>query len=52
MIANRNPFKVAEAMEVLDIIDPRETRPLLCRFIEAAQPKLSQVVGPKGPVRI
>ena len=52
MVANRNPFKVAEAMEVLDIIDPRETRPLLCRFIEAAQPKLAQVVGPKGPVRI
>jgi acetyl-CoA carboxylase carboxyltransferase component len=51
MVANRNPFKVAEAMEVLDIIDPRETRPLLCKFIEAAQPKLQQITGRTGGVR-
>ncbi|HJN93487.1 MAG TPA: carboxyl transferase domain-containing protein [Dehalococcoidia bacterium] len=51
MVANRNPFKVAEAMEVLDIIDPRETRPLLCKFIQAAQPKLAQITGRTGGVR-
>ncbi len=49
--AGRSPFKVAEAFEILDIIDPRETRPLVCRFIADAQSVLRRNLGPKGPVR-
>ena len=49
--AGRSPFKVAEAFEILDIIDPRETRPLVCRFIVDAQSVLRRNLGPKGPVR-
>ena len=35
-----SPFRTAEAFGVEDIIDPRETRPYLCRFIDAAQGSL------------
>ena len=51
MQANRSPFRVAEGFEILDIIDPRDTRAVICRFIEAAQPLLRQLAGPKGAVR-
>jgi acetyl-CoA carboxylase carboxyltransferase component len=30
------PFRTAEAFGIEDIIDPRETRPLLCRWAEMA----------------
>ena len=49
--AGRSPFRVAEAFEILDIIDPRETRPMICRFIASVQDYLRQNAGPKGPVR-
>ena len=42
-----SPFRTAEAFGVEDIVDPRETRPYLCRFIDAAQGKLRTSVGPK-----
>jgi acetyl-CoA carboxylase carboxyltransferase component len=42
-----SPFRTAEAFGVEDIIDPRETRPVLCRFIEAAQAALRGELGPK-----
>jgi acetyl-CoA carboxylase carboxyltransferase component len=29
-----SPFRSAEAFDVEDIIDPRDTRPLLCDWIE------------------
>lgn len=45
------PFRTAETFGVMDVIDPRETRPIICRFIEAAQPALRQKIGPKPPVR-
>ena len=32
----RSPFRVAEAFGVEEIIDPRETRPLLCEFADLA----------------
>ena len=32
----RSPFRTAEKFGVEDIIDPRDTRPLLCEFAEAA----------------
>ena len=42
-----SPFRTAEAFGVEDIIDPRETRAYLCRFISAAQSRLKTDVGPK-----
>ncbi len=45
--AGASPFRTAEAFGVEDIIDPRETRPYLCRFIDAAQGSLRTNLGPK-----
>jgi acetyl-CoA carboxylase carboxyltransferase component len=48
-----SPFRTAEAFGVEDIIDPRETRPYLCRFVAAAQGRLRTTLGrkPKYGVR-
>jgi acetyl-CoA carboxylase carboxyltransferase component len=43
-----SPFRTAEAFGVEEIIDPRETRPYLCRFIDAAQGRLRTTLGPKA----
>jgi len=43
----RSPFVTAEKFGVEDIIDPRETRPLVIRFLEAAIPAMSHSPGPK-----
>ena len=32
----RSPFRTAEKFGIEDIIDPRDTRPVLCEFVEAA----------------
>jgi acetyl-CoA carboxylase carboxyltransferase component len=40
----RSPFRTAEAFLVEEIIDPRETRPLLCEFANLAEPL--RAVGP------
>lgn len=45
--AAASPFRTAEAFGVEEIIDPRETRAYLCRFIDAAQGRLATTVGPK-----
>jgi acetyl-CoA carboxylase carboxyltransferase component len=42
-----SPFRTAEAFGVEEIIDPRETRPYLCRFIDAAQGRLRTTLGQK-----
>ena len=42
-----SPFRTAAAFGVEDIIDPRETRPYLSRYIEAMQHKLASSIGPK-----
>ena len=34
----RSPFRTAESFLVEEIIDPRETRPLLCEFANLAAP--------------
>ncbi len=45
-----SPFRTAEAFNIEDIIDPRDTRPLLCDFIEVAQGVLRTQLGPSaGP---
>ena len=36
--AVRSPFRTAEAFLIEDIIDPRDTRPLLCEFANVAAP--------------
>ena len=43
-----SPFRTAEAFAVEDVIDPRETRAYLCRFIDAMQGRLATTLGPKA----
>jgi acetyl-CoA carboxylase carboxyltransferase component len=45
--AIESPFRTAEATGQ-DIIDPRDTRALLCEFVEDAQPILRTQLGPTG----
>ncbi len=42
-----SPFRTAEAFAIEDMIDPRETRPYLCQFIDALQGRLCTQLGPK-----
>lgn len=44
----RSPFRTAEAFGVEEIIDPRDTRPLLCEWIETAFEMLPSELGPKA----
>ena len=41
-----SPFKTAEAFNIEEIIDPRDTRPLMCEFVELAQEQLKTQLGP------
>lgn len=43
----RSPFRVAETMGIEDLIDPRDTRPLLCRWVESAYELLPLTLGRK-----
>jgi len=45
--AMRSPFRTAEIFGVEEIIDPRDTRPLLCEWVETAYRLLPAEVGPK-----
>lgn len=42
-----SPFRTAEAFAVEDVIDPRETRPVLCRLIELAEHRIGHDLGPR-----
>jgi len=42
----QSPFRTAEKFGVHDIIDPRETRPILCHWVEQAYEVLPQQLGP------
>jgi acetyl-CoA carboxylase carboxyltransferase component len=42
----QSPFRTAEKFGVQDIIDPRETRPILCDWVEQAYDILPQQLGP------
>jgi len=45
-----SPYRTAEAFDIEDIIDPRDTRPIMCDFIETAQGILKTQLGPtNGP---
>lgn len=43
-----SPFRTAEAFAVEEIIDPRETRPVLCEFITLAERRLRAELGPRA----
>ena len=43
--ATKSPFRAAESFAVHDIIDPKETRPLLCQWVDNIQTKLKNMVG-------
>lgn len=42
-----SPFRTAEAFGIEDIIDPRETRPLLCEWVDMAYRVEKDNLGPK-----
>ena len=42
----RSPFPAAESFAVHELIDPRETRPYLCRWADWIQPQLDALKGP------
>jgi acetyl-CoA carboxylase carboxyltransferase component len=42
-----SPFRTAERFGIEEIIDPRETRPLLCEWVETAYRLLPSELGPK-----
>jgi acetyl-CoA carboxylase carboxyltransferase component len=45
MARGRSPYRAAESFAVHEMIDPRETRPMLCEWIEWIQPRLEGLVG-------
>ena len=48
LAAGRSPFPRSEAFSVHELIDPRETRPMLCRWLDRVQPLLPQLLGPSA----
>jgi len=42
----QSPFRTAEKFGIHDIIDPRDTRPLLCDWVEQAYHVLPEQLGP------
>jgi methylmalonyl-CoA decarboxylase subunit alpha len=46
--AYSSPFRTAEALAVEEIIDPRETRPMLCEYIALAESRLKIGLGPRA----
>jgi hypothetical protein len=42
-----SPFLTAEIFGIEEIIDPRNTRPLLCEWVETAYRLLPSQLGPK-----
>ena len=45
MSSRLSPFPRAESFSAHDIIDPRETRPMLCSWIDRIRPLLPQLLG-------
>ena len=46
LMQNRSPFPMMESFAVHELIDPRQTRPKLCHWIEWIQPLLDDLKGP------
>ena len=52
LVGVRSPFRAAEGGDCIDIIDPRDSRKIICRFVKAMQPALKRCAeGPKRSVR-
>lgn len=51
-LAKASPFRTAEAFGVEEIVDPRQTRSYLGRFLDAAQGRLATSLGPKTRVGV
>ena len=47
MAARLSPFPRSESYAFHELIDPRETRPMLCDWIKLVQPLLPQLLGPR-----
>ncbi len=45
--ALQSPFRTAEVFDIEEIIDPRDTRPLLCEWVHIAYEILPAELGPK-----
>jgi acetyl-CoA carboxylase carboxyltransferase component len=45
--SRRTPFPRAEGFSVHDLIDPRETRPVLCQWLDWHAPLLEKLRGPR-----
>ncbi|MEM6622177.1 MAG: carboxyl transferase domain-containing protein [Pseudomonadota bacterium] len=48
LAAKQSPFPRAEAFAVHELIDPRETRPMLVRWLERSLPLLPGLLGPSS----
>ncbi|MDD9945593.1 MAG: hypothetical protein OXU20_31400, partial [Myxococcales bacterium] len=48
LLARRSPYLAAEGFGVHDMIDPRNTRPALCDWVDMIQPRLSEHRGPRS----
>ncbi|MCG8490535.1 MAG: hypothetical protein MI743_02875 [Sneathiellales bacterium] len=46
LAAKQSPFPRGESFSVHDVIDPRETRPLLCQWMDWIEPGLEDLKGP------
>jgi len=50
--SGRSPFPRAESFAVHELIDPRETRPVLAEWVDWIQPQLAALTGPvRFPIR-
>ena len=43
LLKMRSPMKAAQHFDVIDLIDPRDTRRLACTFVKLAQPMLKEL---------
>jgi hypothetical protein len=43
LLKMRSPFRAAHKGDVVDLIDPRDTRRLACTFVKLAQPMLAKL---------
>lgn len=48
MMRRQSTAPRAESFSLHDMIDPRDTRPLLCAWVERVRPLLPGLVGPRG----
>ncbi|MEM7215923.1 MAG: carboxyl transferase domain-containing protein [Pseudomonadota bacterium] len=48
LAAKQSPFPRAEAFSIHELIDPRETRPMLCRWVDRVKPLLPGLLGPSS----